>query len=191
LSLPNVIDVRENRRARKWSQRELLARAAWELLRAPLFQWTPRPLWGWRRFVLRAFGARIGREVHVYPSVRIAVPWNLTIEDQAAVGEGAILYSLGSIHIGRGVTVSQYAHLCAGSHDYRRRDFPLLKPPIVVEEGAWICAEAFVGPGVHVGANTVVGARAVVVKDIPAGVVVAGNPARQVGRRQSEDDHGD
>lgn len=183
MSAHAALDIRENRRARKWSHWELLARGAWELLRAPLFRWTPRPLWGWRRWVLKAFGARVGRDVHVSPSVQIAIPWNLTIGDEAAVGEGAILYSLGPIEIGPRTTVSQYAHLCAGSHDYHRRDFPLLKAPIAIGEGAWICADAFIGPGVCVGAYSVVGARAVLVKDAPAGMVFAGNPARCIGFR--------
>src|SRR5690606_40555832 len=87
---------------------------------------------GWRRAVLRAFGARIGRDVRIHPTVRIAVPWNLSIDDEAAVGDRAILYSLGRITIGKRATISQYAHLCAGSHDYRRRDLQLLKLPIIV-----------------------------------------------------------
>lgn len=178
-------DIAANRRARKWSRRELLRRALWELLRFPFFACVPRPLWAWRRSVLRLFGARIGRDVHVYPSVRIAIPWNLAIGDQSAIGDGAIIYSLGKISIGRQVTISQYAHLCAGTHDFRRPDMPLLKPPIAIGAGAWICADAFVGPGVTIGPMTVVGARAVVLKNVAANTIVAGNPARVIGERTS------
>jgi putative colanic acid biosynthesis acetyltransferase WcaF len=174
-----ALDIAANRRARKWSDRELLGRLLWETS-GFLFAWSPRQLWGWRNAWLRLFGARIGRAVHIHPSVRIAVPWNLRIGDNTAVGDGAILYSLGLIALGADVTVSQYAHLCAGAHDHRQPDLPLLKRPIAVGAGAWICADAFVGPGVTVGAGAVVGARAVVVRDVPPGVVVAGNPAREV-----------
>ena len=173
-----AIDVSGNRKARKWSWSELIGRALWEVLRNPLFKWTPRPLWVWRRGVLRVFGAEIGRDVRIHPTARIALPWNLRIGDEATVGDQAILYALGSITIGCQVTISQNAHLCAGTHDYCRSDMPLLKTPITIAEGAWVCADAYVGPGVTVGAFSIVGARAVVLKSIPDGVIVGGNPAR-------------
>lgn len=181
---PPRLDIEANRRAVKWTRAQLVARALWELLRGPAFAWTPRPLWGWRRFVLRRFGARIGVRVHVHPDVRIAIPWNLDIGDDSAVGERAILYALGPITIGRRTTISQNAHLCAGSHDHRDPAMTLLKPPITIGDEAWICADAFVGPGVTVGDRAVAGARAVVMRDVEAGAIVAGNPARVVGQRQ-------
>lgn len=176
-------DIEANRVESKWTSGELARRALWEILRNPLFAWTPRPFWAWRIFVLRAFGARIGRQVHVFPSVKIAIPWNLEIGDQAAIGDGAVIYSLGKISIGRAATVSQYAHLCAGSHDHTKKNFPLLKLPIAVGAGAWICADAFVGPDVRIGRLAVVGARSVVIHDVPDGAVVAGNPATVKGIR--------
>lgn len=177
------LDIAANRKARKWTAREMLGRALWETLRGPLFSWTPRPLWGWRRGVLRAFGAEIGRDVHVCPTVRIAIPWNLSIGDHAAVGDGAIVYSLGRVSIGAAATISQYAHLCAGTHDYTRKDMPLLKPGIHIGEGAWICAGAFIGPGVTVGSHGIVGACAVAVRDVSPWTIVGGNPARFIRNR--------
>lgn len=174
----DAINVAANRAARKWSRRELVGRALWEILSPPLFAWTPRPLWAWRRFVLRAFGARIGADVHIFPTVRIPVPWNLEIGSQSAVGDGAVLYCLGRIVIGRGATISQYAHLCAGTHDYRSADMPLVKAEITIGHNAWICADAFVGPGVEIGDLAIVGARAVAMSDVPYGAIVVGNPAR-------------
>jgi len=183
-------DVAANRRARKWSGRELAGRALWEVMRGPLFAWTPRPMWGWRRMVLRAFGATIGSNVHLHPTVRIAVPWNLTIAADAGIGDEVILYCLGPISIGQAATVSQNAHLCAGTHDHRRRDLPLVKAPVTVGAGAWVCADAFVGPGVTVGEGAVVGARAVVMRDVQAWAIMAGNPARQVSERRFLDSDG-
>ena len=177
------IDIASNRKARKWTRRELVARAVWDVLSLPLFRCTPRPLWAWRRILLRCFGAQIGKNVHVYPTVRIIVPWNLRIGDNSAVGDRAILYSLGPINIGADVTISQNAHLCAGTHDFRRPDMPLMKPPITIGSGAWICADGFVGPDVQIGAMAVVGARAVVVRNVGDHEIVAGNPARVVGKR--------
>lgn len=180
---PGALDIAANRRARKWSSRALAGRALWEMA-GPAFAWSPRPLWGWRNFLLRLFGARIGRQVHIYPSVRIAVPWNLVVGDNTAVGDGAIVYSVGAITLGANVTVSQNAHLCAGGHDYRRRDLPLLAPPITVADGAWVCADAFVGPGVCVGAYAIVGARAVALSHVDPWTIIIGNPARVQGARE-------
>jgi putative colanic acid biosynthesis acetyltransferase WcaF len=176
------IDIAANRRASKWTSAELIGRTLWAMTR-PLFLLSPRPFWGWRNFLLKLFGARIGRHVHIFPTVRIAIPWNLSVGDDAAIGDGAILYSLGLIHIGPAVTISQYGHICAGTHDYRRPELPLMKPPISIEEGAWICADAFVGPNVTVSAFAIVGARAVVTRDVAAGTIVAGNPARMISTR--------
>ena len=133
--------------------------------------------------MLRMFGAQIGQHVHIFPSVRIAVPWNVTIGDYASVGDGAILYSLGPIRVGESATISQYAHLCAGTHDYLNPSMPLIKAEISIGAGAWICADAFIGPNVVIGDLAVVGARAVAVKNIEAREIVVGIPARRVGMR--------
>lgn len=173
------IDVSANRRSRKWSRREQLGRMLWALA-WPAFRIVPRPFWGWRRVMLRLFGATVGKDVHIHPTAHIAMPWNLRLGDNSTVGDHAILYALGPIAIGPRATVSQYAHLCAGSHDWRDPAMPLIKPPIAIGADVWICADAFVGPGVNVGAAAIVGARAVVTEDCAAGAIVVGNPARQI-----------
>lgn len=155
----------------------MLRRGLWEGVGALLFRVIPRPFWGVRRALLRAFGAKIGAQVHLHPTVRILIPFTLEIGDQTAVGDRAILYGLGPITIGARVTISQGAHLCAGTHDWRDPAMPLIKAPITVGPDAWICAEAFVGPGVTVGQGAIVGARAVAVKDVPADHMALGNPA--------------
>lgn len=161
----------------------MAGRVAWALVH-PAFAFSPRPLWGWRRAMLRAFGATVGREVQVHPTVRITIPWNLSIGDDSAVGDGVILYALGPTAIGARTTISQGAHLCAGTHDWRDPTMPLIKPPVSIGSDAWICADAFVGPGVTVGDAAILGARAVVMKDVGSGVIVAGNPARPIGTRK-------
>jgi putative colanic acid biosynthesis acetyltransferase WcaF len=130
--------------------------------------------------MLRLLGAKIGHAVQIYATVEIFAPWKLEIGDESAVGHRAILYNLGQIKIGRQVTISNGAHLCAGTHDYTKPDLPLIKPPITIDDCAWICADAFVGPGVCVGEGAVVGAASVVVKDVPPWNVVAGNPAKTI-----------
>lgn len=169
------IDVIGNRRTRSWSRRENTARVLWAVVQ-PAFRLSPRPFWGWRRAMLRIFGARIGPQVHVHPTARITMPWNVQIDAQAAVGDRVILYALGRVHIGARATVSQYAHLCAGTHDWRDPARPLLKTPIHIGADAWVCADAFVGPGVRIGAGAILGARAVAMKDVPPAHIGVGNP---------------
>jgi len=180
-----VLDVEENRRAQKYSPNEMGRRVCWMLLR-PLFRFSPRPCFGWRNFLLRLLGARIGLDVHIYNSATIYYPWQLVAGDECAIGEEAYIYNLGRVTIGARATISHRAHLCAGTHDYTKPDFPLLRPPITIGEQAWICAEAFVGPGVTVGEGGLVGAGAVVTKDVAPWIIVAGNPAREIKRRELE-----
>lgn len=177
-----MTDVAANRAAVKYSPAQNAARMAWGLI-TPLFRFSPRPLFAWRVFLLRRFGARLGDHVHVYPSARITMPWNLEVGDWSSIGEDVLLYDLGTISIGSRVTISHRAQLCAGTHDYRQAEMPLLKPPIRVGDDAWICANAFIGPGVTIGEGAVVGACAVAVRDVPPWSVVAGNPAHVVGNR--------
>jgi putative colanic acid biosynthesis acetyltransferase WcaF len=177
-----LLKTKVNRAMPKWTPREQLLRVLWSLMR-PLFRYSPRVFWSWRVFILRLFGASIGSDVHIYPTAMIALPWNLAIGAEAAIGDRAILYNLGRISIGDGATVSQGAHLCAGTHDYRRADLPLLKQTIAIGEGAWICADAFVGPGVKIGEYAIVGARAVAVRDVGDWSIVVGNPTKIIGQR--------
>ena len=133
--------------------------------------------------MLQVFGARIGRGVRIYPAARIQQPWNLTIGPRCTVAWNVTIYCLGFVTIGADVVISQAAHLCAGNHAIRDPAFPVLKQPITLGDGVWIAAEAFIGPGVSIGERAVVGARAVVIRDVCVGDVVAGNPARVVGQR--------
>jgi putative colanic acid biosynthesis acetyltransferase WcaF len=175
--------ITANRAVRKYTQREQLARLLWSVGQW-LVRLSPRPMFGWRCAVLRLFGARIGRGVHVYPSTRIYMPWNVQIEDWAALGEDVFVYSLGKVRIGEAATLSYRAHVCAGTHDLRDPTLPLLKPPVTIGARAWVGTDAFIGPGAIVGADAVIGARAVVVRVVPPQAIVVGNPARQVGVRK-------
>jgi putative colanic acid biosynthesis acetyltransferase WcaF len=153
------------------------------LVQATLFRWSPVPLHGWRRFLLRVFGAEVGLGAAPYPSARIWAPWNLRMKPRSCLGPQVICYSAALVTIGADAIVSQHAHLCAATHDHRDPAFPLVVGPIEVGDGAWVAADAFVGPGVKIGSRAVVAARTVVVRDVAEGMVVAGNPARTVGTR--------
>lgn len=181
---PPPLEIQSNRQVRKWSRRELIGRVAWGAVR-PLFRWSPKIFWGWRRWLLRSFGAEVGQDVRIDPTARVFIPWNLSIGDWSAVGAMAELYNLGHLRIGTQVTISQRAHLCGGTHDLSSADLPLVKATIEIGSGAWICADAFVGPGVCIGSMAIVGARAVAMKDVDEHAIVAGNPATIIGRRHS------
>lgn len=154
-----------------------LARVAWGLGWLILARWTPPPMHGWRRFVLRMFGAKMGKGARVYGSTRIWYPPNLTMGAGALMGPKVNCYNQGHIAIGDGVVVSQGAYLCASSHDIRDPHFQLVLRPIRIEARAWVAADAFIGPGVTVGEGSVIGARAALFRDAPAWQVWSGNPA--------------
>ncbi|MDZ4289007.1 MAG: WcaF family extracellular polysaccharide biosynthesis acetyltransferase [Prosthecobacter sp.] len=174
--------IDQNRAAVKYTGWEQWLRVLW-CCGSLLFRLSPRPCFGFRRWLLRCFGASVGSEVHIYPSARIYFPWNLRIGDWSSIGEWALIYNLGQVTIGERATLSQNVHVCAGTHDYTDPALPLIKPPINIGDSAWVCADAFVGPGVSIAQGAVVGARSVVVKDVPAWTVVAGNPARMIKQR--------
>jgi putative colanic acid biosynthesis acetyltransferase WcaF len=180
--LTRKVDVETNRAAKRYSTEENVRRTLWALA-TPLFRFSPRPFFGWRRFLLRLFGARVGPHANVYASATIAMPWNLDVGGWASVGEQVHIYNLGPVTIGPRATLSLGARVCAGTHDHRRASMPLLKPPVRIEADAWICAWALVGPDVTIGEGAVVGAGAVAMRSVPPWTVVAGNPAQEVGPR--------
>jgi len=158
--------------------------AAWLLSRAVLFRPSLLRAYRMKASALRIFGAKVGVGVVVKPGVKIAFPWKLALGNHVWLGEDAFLLNLAPIEIGSNVCISQRAFLCAGNHDWSDVSFRLIVKPIVVEDGAWICANVFVAPGVTVGANAVITAGSVVVEDVPPGMVCSGNPCVPVKERK-------
>src|SRR5206468_61215 len=132
-------------------------------------------------------GARVPWNAVVRASATIVHPWLLTMGEHSCLGEHVIIYNLGPITIGDHTVISQYCYICAGTHDYSHPALPLIRPPINIGSGVWVCAKAFVGPGVTIGDNALVAACSVVVKDVPAGVIVGGNPAKVIRNRPMGD----
>ena len=149
----------------------------WQTVQATLFGLSPQPLYGWRRWLLRLFGAEVGRGVLVRQSARVTYPWKVSLGDHCWIGDHAEVYSLGPIRIGAHAVVSQRSYLCAGTHDAGDIAFPLVAKPIVVEREVWIAADCFIAPGVTIGRGAIVAARSTVLGDVPGAVVVAGSPA--------------
>jgi putative colanic acid biosynthesis acetyltransferase WcaF len=157
----------------------------WWIVQATLFRMSPQVLYGWRRFLLRLFGAKVGRGVIIRPTAEITYPWKLTLGDYCWIGDYAALYTLGEIHIGDNAVVSQHCYLAAATHDYTQPTFDMVAKAITIETEAWLATRVFVAPGVTVGRGAVVGACSVVLKDLPAMTICAGHPAKPLRPRPS------
>lgn len=155
-------------------------RLAWRMVWLVLYRPSPTILHGWRRFLLRCFGATVEAGAHPYPSARVWAPWNLVMRENSCLGPESDCYNAAPVTLGKHSIVSQKAYLCTPSHTIDDA-FTLIGAPIALGEHAWVATSAFVGPGVTIGRGAVVGACAVVTKDVAAGKIVAGNPAREVG----------
>ena len=156
----------------------------WQLVQSTLFGFSPQPFYGWRRSLLRLFGAKIGRNVLLRPTARIAFPWKLEIGDFSWIGDHVELYSLDRITIGSHAVVSQRSYLCTASHDMSDLAFSYLTGPIVVGDQVWLASDVFVAPGVTIGRGAVVGTRSTVFGDIPPEQVAFGEPARVMRKRR-------
>lgn len=155
----------------------------WWIIQASLFSWSPQFAYKWRNFLLRCFGAKIGTNVIIRPSVKVTYPWKLTIGDNSWVGDSVELYTLGEITIGKNAVVSQRSYICTGSHDYQKPTFDIYANPIVIEDEAWLATDVFVAPGVTIGKGAVIAARSSVYKDMPEGMICLGNPATPIKNR--------
>ena len=153
------------------------ARVLWGVVWLIFYRPSPKIMHGWRCFLLRAFGARLGSGVHPYPSSKVWAPWNLEMGDNSCLADSVDCYSVAKIFIGANATISQYSFLCTASHDHSDPSMPLVSAPIVIGEEAWITADVFVGPGVTIGDGAVITARSSVFTDIAPWVVARGNPA--------------
>lgn len=152
----------------------------WWLTQSCLFSTSPQFMYKWRVFLLRLFGAKIGNNVIIRPSVRTTYPWKLTIGDNSWIGDHVDLYTLGEITIGKNSVISQRSYLCTGSHDFTKIDFPIYSKPIVIHDCVWLATDVFVAPGVTIHNNAVVGARSSVFSDLNEGYVYIGSPAKPI-----------
>lgn len=168
-----------------FSLADKIRRMLWNVSWILLCRWTPKVMHLWRVWVLRIFGATIGKNNHIYPGCKIWAPWLLQTEDVVAIGPGAEIYNPGGVRLGHHAIISQYAYLCGATHDYDSVDFTYVKKQIVIGPYAWICAKAIVLPGVHCHEGSVLGAGSVTSKSLDAWTVYSGNPAKPVKPRNN------
>ncbi len=178
----NRIDLSQyhNALSRKHQMTRLVWSVVWAVFARPL----PRSIGsGWKRFLLRLFGAKIHATAVVYSSAKVYYPANLEMGGYSCLASDVDCYNVDKVTIGANTTVSQGAYLCTASHDITDPLNRLITAPIVIEDQAWVGAKAFVGMGVTIGEGAVVGARAAVFKDVEPWTVVGGNPAKFIKKR--------
>ena len=165
-----------------------LKRLCWNVCCFILFRPFALPIFNkWRSFILRIWGAKIGKGSVIHASSNIWAPWNLEVGQRTCIGPKSIIYNPGKIILGNKVAISQYSYLCTATHDYQSKQHTLYWKPIKVNDRAWVAADAFVGPGVTIGEGAIVGARAAVFNDVAAWTVVGGNPAKYIKDRIIKD----
>jgi putative colanic acid biosynthesis acetyltransferase WcaF len=157
-----------------------LRRVAWNLCWFLLFRPSLRPMFRWRAFLLKAFGAKLGINSRFYPGARIWAPWNLECADLVGVGDGAEIYNPAPMRIGSHAIVSQGSYVCGATHDFDDPAFPLLAYTMSIGAYAWVCARACVAPGVNMGEGSVLGLASVATRDLEPWGVYAGAPAVKV-----------
>ena len=156
----------------------------WWVVYALLFRPSPQVMYGWRRFLLRSFGAKVGRKVILRPTTQITYPWKVSIGDYSWIGDDVVLYSLGTI---ANSVISQRCYICTGSHDYQTESFDIYAQKITIGSECWLATDVYVAPSVNIGNGTVVGARSSVFKDLPANKVCIGTPAKPIKDRIPKD----
>ena len=179
--MPQDLSQYKNALSRKNQCLRLLWMLVWGVFARPL----PRSLGtGWKRFLLRLFGAKMAPTAVVYSTTRVYMPWNLEMAEHSCLAEDVDCYNVAPIRIGANTTVSQKSFLCTASHDITQGNLPLVFAPITIEDQVWIAADVFIGMGVTVHQGAIVGARASVFKDVEAWTVVGGNPAHFLKKRE-------
>lgn len=152
----------------------------WWIVQSTLFSLSPQVFYGWRRFLLNSFGAKIGKGTRIRSTTKITYPWKVEIGSNTWIGDDCVLYSLGEIKIGSNVAVAHKVYFNTGGHDYEKITFDIFSKPLVVEDECWITNDVYIAPGVTIGKGTIIGARSTVLKSMPAGKICVGSPAKPI-----------
>jgi putative colanic acid biosynthesis acetyltransferase WcaF len=158
-------------------------RLLWHYINLVFFNSGLFPVYGLKVFLLKAFGAKTGKNIAIKPYVNIKYPWNLSIGDNTWIGENVWLDSLVMISIGPNACISQGATILTGSHNYKKSTFDLITGPVILEEGVWIGAGAIVNQGITAASHAVLTSGSVATKNLEAYSVYQGIPAVKVRQR--------
>jgi len=163
-------------------------RTLWFYVSVMFFRNPLLPFSGFKVFLLRIFGAKIGKRCYVKPGVNVKYPWFLEIGNNAGLGENVWIDNLAKVTLENNVTLSQGALLLTGNHNYKSRSFSLMVGEIILKDGSWIGAKAIVGPGVTVYENAILSMGSVTSKDLEKNGIYAGQPAVLVRERVFEEE---
>ncbi len=155
----------------------------WFICSVLLVKNTLIPFSGFRVWVLRRFGAKIGVGAVIRPGVQIKYPWKLTLGDHVWLGEHCWIDNITDVSIGSNVCISQGAMLCTGNHNFKSEQFELILKPIILEDGVWIGAKSVVCPGVTAASHAILTVGSVVSSDMDSFMIYKGNPAVAVKKR--------
>ena len=161
-----ILKNKNSRIGPSFSFQNRLMRLIWNSCYFLLFLPSPRNFFFWRTFILKLFGAKIGKKCRIHRKVNIWAPWNLKLGNYVAIDNNVKLYNMDMIYIDDDTTISDGAYLCCGSHDYKSKQFKLFAKPIIIKKRVWICAQVFIHPGIIIEDGCVVGARSVVNKNL-------------------------
>ena len=163
--------------------RNKFARTVWWFCYIVFFRYSPKPMFGWRRFILRIFGAKLSHGVNIYPNVILWAPWNLECGPLATVANGAEIYNPEMVRLGSHAIISQDAYLCGATHDHNDPRFTFVAKPIVIGAYAWVCARAVVMPGITIHDGAILGLGSVATRNLEPWSIYAGLPARFIKKR--------
>lgn len=174
---------KENLSSYKEEKPHRIKRLIWKFINVTIFRIAIGRTFKWLRHgLLTIFGAEIDKDAYIYPTCDIFMPWNLKC-GRACIGPNTKIYNKNLIFIGNDSVISQGAYICTAGHKTESLMLPLITKPIIINDWAWVAADAFIGMGVTIGEGAVVGARAAVFKDVEPWTVVGGNPAKPIKKR--------
>lgn len=134
-------------------------------------------------FILRLFGARIGKACVIKPKVNIKYPWKLELGNYVWIGECVWIDNLENVKIGSNSCLSQGAMLLCGNHNYKLETFNLMVGKIILEEGCWVGARSLVGPGVTMNSHSILSVQSIATSDLDAYGIYIGIPAKFIKQR--------
>ncbi len=165
------------------SGRNALLRMLWYFTNILFFLNPINPFSFLKVFLLKLFGAKVGRGVNIKPSVNIKYPWRLKIGNYVWIGEKVWIDNLANVQIGDNSCISQGAILLTGNHNYKKSGFDLMISEINLEDGVWIGAKSIVAPGVNCRSHSVLSAGSMLSTDMEAYSIYTGNPAKKTKER--------
>lgn len=166
------LDLKKYRNPKGYRGKSKIFVMIWYLVSRIVFNFSPRPANRFRCFILRMFGAKIGSSVLIRPSVKIEYPWKLIIEDHCWIGDCVTIYNQGQVKIRDNTVISQNCYICTGTHDWIKNSFDLRIKNVSIGRSVWIAADTFIGPGVNIGNNVLVGCRKTIMSSVLDGTIL-------------------